>query len=252
MRNMKLISFKKAVSLLAVAVLSVSTVSAATISSAVYNTKTDTVTVKGACENILLDSECNGEGSVWVKRNGGKVSSVSESDGSENKVIASTQRTADYDGIKQDVYALLSENGSGKYRISGRVKADNYTGKVTLLDKTTVDNATISNGIVYVKFLGNVITVKDVKENWINFSEAFDVTDISELDSTKSFIEIYTNNSIEALGSDGVTYKVRDIRNIYIDDINLEKLDYTATVAVENSSNESVREEESKEDDEVH
>ena len=61
---MKLISFKKAVSLLAVAVLSVSTVSAATINYAVHNTKTNTVTVKGTCENILLDSACNGVGNV--------------------------------------------------------------------------------------------------------------------------------------------------------------------------------------------
>ena len=102
MRNMKLISFKKAVSLLAVAVLSVSTVSAATINYAVYNTKTDTVTVKGACENILLDSACDGEGGVWKQRNGGKVSSVPESDGSSNKVIKSTNRTGLGDERKKE------------------------------------------------------------------------------------------------------------------------------------------------------
>ena len=261
---MKLISFKKAVSLMAVVVLSANTVSAATISSAVYNTKTNTVTLKGTCENILLDSACNGDGNVWVKRNGGNVSSLPESDGAENKVVASKNRTGDYDGIRQDVYTQISENGSGKYRISGKVKADsiinstvkvftsnNYNPTVNEVAVTKMDNATISTGIVYVRFLGNkdyTITVNDVKENWISFSKEFDVADTSEIDPSNARIEIYTDNSVVATDAEGNTLKddlggnlkVRDTRNIYIDDVTLEKLDYTATVAVKNSLNEKV------------
>ena len=265
--DMKLFNFKKIISLTAAVCVSVCSVSAAVIDTAVLNTNTNTITVRGNMQNvptlkssgnIMLDSEGNGEGNVWVGTSGAKVASCPESEGSENNVIKATNRTADYCGIKQDLYAQLSEYGLGSYRLSGKIKAETHTGKVTVYPTagttiggatvTSIDNATISTGNAYFNITllnqSYTLSVNGIGEEWTEFSGIINVekygytdsskkTELTAFDANKTYLNMVTSNSTYATNSEGNKFvndagevvKIRDTRNILIDDVTLEKVE---------------------------
>lgn len=203
---------------------------AAVIDSAIYNTNTNTVTVKGNVQtsgNIISDPGCT-DASKWSKASSGTLSA--DSDG-----IKLTERKNYYDGIRQDVYSQVSYYKNGKYRLSGEIKAlgDKTVTTDTKGNGDSVAPVTFTSGTFYVGIFVNTATksfpVSNVGNDWVAFSGNIEISNVTEFIEGKNFINIVSStvdakdeNGTVLVGPDNKNRKVGDTRDFCIRNMSLE------------------------------
>lgn len=197
--------------------------SAAVIDSAIYNTKTNTVTIKGNMQssgNIISDPECK-DASAWSKANSGTITATEDG-------IRVNDRTKYYDGIRQNVYNQISKYGNGTYRLSGEIKAFDKAYDAKNEEGNTV-SATISSGKFYVGIYVNNATksfpVSNVGSEWVSFKGNVSVEDVTEFIADKNFINIVSEMRTKAYDADGNEYTIADTRDFCVRNMSLEYID---------------------------
>lgn len=269
-KTMKLFKGKKLVSLAAALCVMVGSASAAVIDSAVYNTNTNTVTVKGNMQNVptiktsgnlLENSDCSSESLTWLKKEGGTVERVMEENG--NYVVRSSGKTEEWHGIRQDIYSQLNKYGKGEYRVSGKIKADDLNVTVTNSDGEEV-TATVTKANYYVYFrLKNhtkiSFPIQNVGSEWVEFEKIVDVNsyglessggdELDGFDSSRTELAVWATANAIPVDADGNKYtKIDDTRDFYVDDVKLEKIERptiykgeeTVGIAVEDTAGDMV------------
>ena len=206
--------------------------SAAVIDSAIYNTKTNTVTIKGNMQssgNIISDPECK-DASAWSKASTGTISATEDG-------IRVSDRKNYYDGIRQNIYNQVSKYGNGTYRLSGEIKAFDKTvsadtkGNSDSVAPVTFTKEPIFPGI-YINTSTKSFTVSSVGSDWVSFSGSITISDVTEFIADKCFINI-VSGTVDAkdedgnvlVGTDGKNRKIGDTRDFCVRNMSLEYIE---------------------------
>lgn len=240
MKNLRGIKFISA--LTAIFMTAAVSAQAAVIDKAVYNINTDTITVSGntqevdrtlLSENLLTDGSCDEIG-AWKVRGGTATNSPNAAlEPVESSYLKLINRELYYTGISHSIYDILSENGFGTYRVSGRVKALDKTISDTLVQNGKVNVILMTQGDQYI------LAVKNVSEEWVDFegdltidSYGYSGTGDSKVYNTawptgasQCIMYIETTNALDSSGNnlkDSNNNVIRDTRDLCIDDFSIQ------------------------------